>query len=374
MHTNLKFNQVHILRAVACLGVVLNHAKDTLWVGHDLFASYHPVAQWNVPDYIGYSLTKILTVQEQRVFFFFTLSGFFLQHSVRKSFNLSEYARKRFLRLYPAYLLSLVLSGIVLFTSFNLLGEAHLASTPMKFASSLLSHYSHLTNHNFVRTSLFLATDNLFGGGYQLWSMPHEIIFCLLFPVYYQLKKQKRLALLLLFVAAFCITHNRYLHAQIFFLAGMMYYDILTKGFTMPVKLPSVCYYITFIALYLGIHYLTDPAHSHERLASILTLFFSFIGLYFFLHREGKLPKPMKWLSEISYSVYLNHVWVLMLYYTILSYFNSPLIFNSYLPLVSGAIISIGVSAVFYSQVEKRIQAYCKQLTPAPETYTATAA
>ncbi|MBO0356908.1 acyltransferase [Hymenobacter sp. BT186] len=373
MHTNLKFNQVHILRAVACLGVVLNHAKETLWAGHDVFVSYHPIAQWTLPDYIGYNLTKILTVHEQRVFFFFTLSGFFLQHSVRNSFNLSEYARKRFLRLYPAYLLSLVLSGVVLFISFNLLGEAHLASTPTKFAGSLLNQYPHLTNHNFVLTGLFLATDNLFGGGYQLWSMPHEIIFCLLFPLYYQLKRRNRIALLALLVVAFCITHNRYVHAQIFFLAGMLYYNILAKGFTLPFKLPSACYYVAFGVLYIGIHYFSDPAHSHERLASILTLTISFIGLYFFLHREGTLPRPMKWLSEISYSVYLNHVWVLMLYYSVLSYFSSPLIFNGYGPLVSGAALSIGISAVFYAQVEKRIQAYSKQTTPAG-TYAATPA
>jgi peptidoglycan/LPS O-acetylase OafA/YrhL len=355
------------------VAVVLNHAKDTLWIGNDLFAYYHPVAQWDVLDYIGYGLTKILTVQDQRVFFFFILSGFFLQHSVRKSFNLSDYARKRFLRLYPAYLLSLILSGAVLFVSFNLLGRENLAGAPTKFATSMLSHYPHLTNYNFVRTSLFLATDNLFGGGYHLWSMSHEIIFCLLFPLYYQLNTQKRLAILLLFIIGFSVTHNRYIHAQIFFLAGMAYYDTLSKGFTLPVKLPAICYYATFGALYLGIHYLTNPAHSHERLASLLTLTFAFLALYFFLHRNGTLSTPIQWLSQISYSIYLNHVWVLMVYYTVLSYFSSSSIFSTYTPLVSGAIISIGVSGVFYTHVEKRIQAYCKQTT-SPSPYTAAAA
>lgn len=375
MNPTLKINQVHILRAFACLGVLLNHATETLWVGDELFRRNHPVTQWDSHDYIVYGLAKLVTIEDQRVYFFFILSGFFLQYSMRESFSLSDYARKRLLRLYPAYLLSLVLSGIALFVSVNLFNSASLAGgAPPQFAGFISNYYPHLTHYNFVRTSLFLATDNLFGGAYQLWSMPHEIIFCLLFPFYYHLNSRWRLVLLLALTGLFCTTHNRYLHTQVFFLAGMLYYDIFSKGFTLPIKLPAACYYAMFGVLYAGIQYLANPAHSHERMASALTLVFSFLALDFFLHRQGTPPKPMKWLSQMSYSVYLNHVWVLMLYCAILSCFNSPLIFNGYLPLVSGTLLCLGVSYVFYSQVEKRILAYCKQTVPSPDTYTATAA
>ncbi len=377
MHTNLKINQVHILRAFACLGVLLNHATKTLWVGEEVFKSTHPVVQWDIHDYIVYGLSKIVTVEDQRVYFFFILSGFFLQYSVRESFSLSDYARKRLLRLYPAYLLSIVLSGVALFISFNLLDNAPVAtSAPPRFTEFITNYYSYLTHYNFVRTSLFLATDNLFGGAYQLWSMPHEIIFCLLFPLYYHLKSHWRLALLLVLVALFCTTHNRYVHTQIFFLAGMAYYDIFSKGFTLPIKLPAACYYLTFGVLYASIQYFADPTHSHERVASVLTLLFSFLALDFFLHRKGTLPKPMKWLSQISYSVYLNHAWVLMLYCAVLSCFNSPVMFTGYFPLMSGTLLCLAVSYLFYSQVEKRIQAYAygKQTAPADAPYVAAAA
>lgn len=171
MHTTLKINQVHILRALACLGVLLNHASKTLWIGDELFKRKYPVAQWDIHDYIVYGLAKIVTVEDQRVYFFFILSGFFLQYSVRESFNLSDYARKRLLRLYPAYLLSVVLSGVALFISFILFDNVPLASgAPPKFAEFISNYHAYLTHYNFVRTSLFLATDNLFGGAYQLWS------------------------------------------------------------------------------------------------------------------------------------------------------------------------------------------------------------
>ena len=355
-----KVAQLHIVRAVAAIGVVLTHARFILWSGGEAYIAKFPVQHWRLVEYPLFFSDLITSLGPQRVYLFFILSGFFAQYSIRNAFSLPNYLRKRFLRLYPAYVTATVLAGIVLYVSFNYVNSNIYTAGVREYNSRLIDSYHNLSLGSFLHSLSFTRSGEYFGLNMQYWSLKQEFFFCLLFPLYNLLSFRNQLALLGICVLSALISSNDTCFYQSFFLVGMMLYKGFERGLRIPVTLPGWLYGTAVVGLYMGIYLLSKTAHDYT--ASLLTVALAFLALEFLLTRTVRVPRAVAWFSEVSYSVYLNHMWVLLLFYAVLSRVSGDLVFYSRWPYYTGTILAIICSLPVYYLVEKPIVAYMHRL------------
>ena len=355
-----KIPQLHVFRAIAAIGVVLTHARFILWSGGEAYIAKFPVQNWSIVEYPLFFSDLITSLGSQRVYLFFILSGFFAQYSIRNEFSLPDYLRKRFLRLYPAYVAATILAGIILYISFTYINSDIYAGGIREYNSRLLGSYQDLGVGSFLRSLSFTKSGEYFGLNIQYWSLKQEFFFCLLFPLYNLLSFRNQLCLLGLCIALALASSNVICFYQSFFLVGMMLYKGFGRGLRIPVALPGWLYGTAVVGLYMGIYLLSKLGHNYT--ASLLTVTLAFLALEFLLTRTVRVPRAVAWFSEVSYSVYLNHMWGLLLFYAVLSRFSGNLIFYSRWQYYTGAIFSIICSLPSYYLIEKPIVAYMHRL------------
>ena len=94
----------------------------------------------------------------------------------------------------------------------------------------------------------------------------------------------------------------------------------------------------------------------------------AFLAMEFLLTRTIRVPRAVTWFSKVSYSVYLNQMWVLLLYYAVLSRISGELVFYSRWPYYTGAILAIIGSLPGYYLIEKPALAYLERISMSPWT------
>ena len=355
-----KISQLHVFRAIAAIGVVLTHARFILWSGGEAYIAKFPVQSWSIVEYPLFFSDLITSLGSQRVYLFFILSGFFAQYSIRNEFSLPDYLRKRFLRLYPAYVAATILAGIILYISFTYINSNIYTEGIREYNSRLVGGYQDLGLGSFLRSLSFTKSGEYFGLNMQYWSLKQEFFFCLLFPLYNLLSFRNQLFLLAFCVVLALASSNVICFYQSFFLVGMMLYKGFERGLRIPVALPGWLYGTAVVGLYMGIYLLSKLGHNYT--ASLLTVTLAFLALEFLLTRTVRVPRAVAWFSEVSYSVYLNHMWALLLFYAALSRLSGDLVFYSRWPYYTGAIFAIICSLPSYYLVEKPIVAYMHRL------------
>jgi peptidoglycan/LPS O-acetylase OafA/YrhL len=328
-----KVAQIHILRAIAALGVVLTHAKFMLWSGGTAYLTKFPVYTWSPVEYPLFFADVISSLGTQRVHLFFILSGFFIKFSVRADFSLPIYLRKHLLRIYPAFLATTLVAGIVLYVSVTYVNTEIYTDSLREYNSRLVESYQGLTFLSLLHTLSFSKVGEYFGLNPQYWSLKHEIIFYLLFSFYNLFAFRHQAALLGLCLVLAVITGNPIVFCQLFFLVGMLLYQGFEQGLRLPFSLPAWLYCTAFASLYLGIYWFSKLNYTY--LSSSL----AFLALEFLLTRTIRVHRAVTWFSKVSYSLYLNHMWALLLYYAVLSKISGELVFYSRWHYYTGAAI-----------------------------------
>ena len=161
-------------------------------------------------------------------------------------------------------------------------------------------------------------------------------------------------------MALILATGNAIFFYQSFFLVGMMLYKGFERGLRIPTALPTWLYGTAVVGLYMGIYLLSKLGHDYP--ASLLTVTLAFLVLEFLLTRTVRVPRAVAWFSEVSYSVYLNHMWGLLLFYAVLSRISGDLVFYSRWQYYTGAMVAIICSLPSYYLIEKPIVAYMHRL------------
>ncbi|MBK8495669.1 MAG: hypothetical protein IPL50_12095 [Chitinophagaceae bacterium] len=98
-----------------------------------------------------------------------------------------------------------------------------------------------------------------------------------------------------------------------------------------------------------------------EKASDIVTLVFSFFifdYVLWFVHRKNYLL--MK-LGDISYSLYLNHLPLLLLTYSVVTLYAGKLVFYNRLPYYSGVIVAVVLTIPLYLLTEKPSISYLKK-------------
>jgi peptidoglycan/LPS O-acetylase OafA/YrhL len=362
IETNI--SQMHLVRAIACLGVVITHTKFVLWSGGQAYLERYPMVQWKWYEFVLFFLDLVTSIGSTRVFFFFILSGFFLQYSTRNSFCIRSFLRGRFLRLYPSYVMATLAALAAFYLAVTYINPQLLTGSEREFNVLLRSAATDLSWPALWHTLLFNSRPTAFAATPHLWSMLHEALFCLLFPLYHCLSMRERAMLAVVVLGVSLLIGSQLLQAQLFFLIGMLFYDWFSSAERPVWELPRWGYKVAFAGLYLATYGIAKLGA--QWLACLPMVLLAFLLFEFVLYQPIQVPRVCVMISKASYAIYLNHLWIVVLYYAVLSRLTGELVFYSHWPYYSGVIVAVLVSLPVYWLVDKPIAAYLVRLRQYP--------
>ena len=154
------------LRGIAATYVLINHSRGHLLAGGNDYAKIIPISKWSLWDKIYYSSLQLTSLGRESVILFFILSGFSIAYSLQKKIILTDFYKRRIIRLYPPYLMALMWAEHVFQNSNRL--------TPLNNVGMMSVFES---THHIFNNLLYNPFGDLIG---QFWSLTHEVIFYLI--------------------------------------------------------------------------------------------------------------------------------------------------------------------------------------------------
>lgn len=268
-----RLKELDVLRGFAALNVVLFHytTKFRQNFGHDYPAKY----DW---DYGKYGVQL-----------FFMISGFVIFLSLKRKMQVSTFARKRFMRLYPTYWICLCLTFVIVW----------MAADPKIETQSFQVFLFNLT----MIQGMFNVES--IDGAY--WSLIPELLFYVFMAVLCQFRLLSRMRAVAVVWLGLMVLNILYplpfgaylmnLQYGMFFLAGILFYRIMIeRGDWHEHLLIGVC---------LMAAVMQNPS---------VTWLYMFLFLLFYLLVYGKLSpfvrQPFLFLGYISYPLYLLHQYI----------------------------------------------------------------
>lgn len=354
---NIKY--LHIVRGLAALMVVVFHAKFVFWVGGTVYQK--EIGLHSIGDYLLFSIDMLSSCGKECVVVFFILSAFVIKHSFSSHhYQWSAFYKIRLIRIYWPFLVSLVLSIGVLFICVHYINPDIKTDHVREYNTRVGEAYNGFSFWQVIKTILFIDKGEYAGFNYAYWSLGHELIFYFLFPVYNKLGKYAKFIAAAICSILFLITNNEIFYYQLFFIAGLILYDYFSTVSQAPVIKNKIIYWGILAFLFVMVNF-TNKMIS-EKFSDMVTLVYSFFIfdyiLYFIKRKNNLLMK----LGDISYSLYLNHLPLLMLAYSIITLYTGRLVFYSRLPYYAGVCAAVVLTIPIYLLVEKQSVAFLRRL------------
>src|SRR6266542_4581506 len=178
MTKKINFNILESLRGLAALYVCIGHCRALLWIGGNEYVRQH--SSLKTSDYLVLGLNMLTRLSSEFVIVFFVLSGFSIAHSLRNSKAPLPFYKRRFVRLYPPYIVALLWGMLVV----GIIGFIQPHFTDGTYATPVfdrLLNSQHLFTWRAFLKSLFYLP-NIDGVLGPFWSLTQEVIFYLLAP------------------------------------------------------------------------------------------------------------------------------------------------------------------------------------------------
>ena len=342
---------LHIIRGLAALIVVIYHAKFVLWSGGQLYVRTKGL---HSPfDYFLFSIDMLSSCGKQCVIIFFILSAFVIKYSFTvNQYSYKTFYRVRLIRIYLPFLFSLLIAGIVFFVSVNYINPSIINEGIREYNTRLSVAAHNFTLQNAAKTLFFIKDEEYFGFNFAYWSLLHEAIFYILFPFYLLLKTFYRAILFVVLLPAhFVINKSDIFYYQLFFLSGMFLYDYYSTRIRKPLLKSKKLYFVLLLLMYPVLNLAVTL--KYEYLADIFTVVYSFAIFDFILLHKIKPMNLLFKLGNISYTLYLNHLSVLLLFYALLTMSSEQLIFFDRYYYYVGTILAVLMSILLYKLVER---------------------
>lgn len=301
---------------------------------------------------------------------FIILSGFvifFLLDNSRLSFG--AFLIRRFFRLWPLYLVVLSASALTLMPQLTVV-EALPWRNP-NIVSDIAIHNENLTRfwenliphlillQGIVPLRLLPFSDYTFVA--QAWSISLEWQFYLIAPLIYWLLRTKRWKMLCVLAAAFTLLRYLNYNGEAFignqfglFAVGITSYYIFKHGRTLTGFLSNQIDFMIFASVACLYFFLPTP---WPLIVWALVLSSITLGQRSTLNKAVNWVlnlRFLKWLGQISYSIYLNHMLILYAVFAAILRFDPMISQSQFIPIaLSGTIVgTIVLSAVTYYFVE----------------------
>ncbi|WHX65544.1 acyltransferase [Peribacillus frigoritolerans] len=320
---------IQMIRGIAAILVVLYHINNLFLSNFNVHFSYGFFS----PGSMGVDV-------------FFVLSGFimyYIHHSdIGKKSKLKNFARKRFIRIYPVYwVVSFFL--ILLYLAIPSFGESYYRDPTFIIKSLILIPQS-------VQPILGVA-----------WSLTHEVYFYLIFALLIIVnKKYYNLIIItwvtLTFLNIFIRTDNYFVN----FLLNTYNFEFLLGGLVAFIVIKKIHFSYKFsINLALGlflISWLSNLFFSIDGYRVILWGIPSALLLYGLVIKDLTLtkspPKFLLFLGDASYSIYLTHIVGILFSVKVVEYLNlESFTIHFFMPLLFLILIVIG--CLFHVLIEK---------------------
>ncbi|AZB01065.1 acyltransferase [Chryseobacterium joostei] len=337
----MKISQITFTRFLAAMAIVISHFNKDLFL-------------YNI-DYIS----NIFLRANVGVSYFFILSGFIMIVAYHKKDRIGyfDYYKNRFARIYPLYVVGLLLYLVTRYYNFSIYkGFLYLFGLQswVPGEAMILNFPGWSISVEFLFYLIFPLLYNYFysKGNKSIWVVTIIIwiitqVFCNLYAdsSYYKGPHTESHELLYYFP----LMHiNEFLVGN---LAGLYFVkNSGQKNFDIPVI-------IIFAAILVSLIFV--PLFYHDGLMALL-----FIPLIILISRNnGTLTKlfslkPLEYLGEASYAVYITHIPILYILREILKEYHLDIntIFGIYI------IVLIMTSILFYQFIEKPLRDYLKKL------------
>lgn len=351
---------LHIVRGLAALLVVFFHSKFVFWVGGTVY--HKEIGLHSFWDYVLFSADMLSSCGKECVIIFFILSAFVIKHSFSNHhYQWKDFYKLRLIRIYWPFLCSLGLSVMLLFICVNYINPNIYNSGFREFNTRLTHAYDEFSFGQVLKTIFFIDTGEYAGYNYAYWSLGHELIFYFLFPVYNKLNKYTTLlATATFFAILFLLTGFTIFYYQIFFVAGLILYKYYFNFSDDPVIKNKTLYQIVLVFFFIMVN--VSNKMVSEKFSDIVTLVFSFFIFDYVLYFVKKKNKLLMKLGDISYSLYLNHLPLLLLTYSLFTLYAGKLVFYSRIPYYTGVIVAVLITIPLYLITEKPSINYLKRI------------
>lgn len=369
---------VHLdaLRGIAALVVFLGHARDIFLTSPH--AKPHLAAIGAATGDALKHAAHTTTWGRQAVMVFFVLSGYLVGGSVLQSvrenrWSWTRYLFQRLTRLWivliPALLAGLLIDKIG-FAHFGATSSIYFGPDGEKMISSMMA--ANLGWRTLLSNLLFLQTIRgpVLGTNTALWSLANEFWYYLAFPLLVlgcvrRISLVRRTALFLALAALLVFVGKS---ISIYFLIWLLGAAIGRLPRMMAGKaLSSIS--IAALAIFLGVNLLARKVNLPQHFADPLVAACFAILLYCILHYRKDSAKSWyrtlsHFIAEMSYSLYLTHIPLLVLISAILfrPWRRWPLNLHSLVYFSLICLIVFGYSALMYRLFEANTEIVRRQL------------
>jgi peptidoglycan/LPS O-acetylase OafA/YrhL len=354
---NIKY--LHIVRGLAALLVVVFHAKYVFWVGGTVYNK--EIGLHGFGGYALFAADMLSSCGKECVVVFFILSAFVIKHSFSgHHYTWTNFYKIRLIRIYWPYLCSLILSIAMLVICIQYINPHIYTSSLREYNTRLSEAYNDLSIGQVIKTIFFIDKGEYAGFNYAYWSLGHELIFYMLFPIYNKLTKYTTLLAAVILAALYLLTGWNIFYYQVFFAAGLLLYHYFFNHSKGAVIKNKILYLIILAGFFVAVN--VSNKMVSEKCSDMVTLVFSFFIFDYILYFIKKKNSLLMKLGDISYSLYLNHLPILLLTYSLITLYTGNLVFYSRIPYYSGVIIAVLLTIPLYILTEKPSVAYLKKL------------
>ncbi|HZG00831.1 MAG TPA: acyltransferase [Chitinophagales bacterium] len=310
MNKDLQTINLHALRGVASVFVLVFHAKFIMWCGGQEWLKVHGFQ--SAVDYVLFAVDMLLSAGHQWVIVFFMLSGFVISHSNNENkYSIKNYLAIRFIRLYLPYIASVAYGILVLLVCVRYVNPDILQVMGREYNERLAVANDNITLPSFFSTLYFVPRPEYMGLNFAYWSLLHESIFYLLFPLY-RVTGQWRPAVLCLVIVLAATTHTDLIYYQMYFLMGMLVYDHRFRKLPIisGVKFSMAATVVLYLGIIAFLKYFNNSVAA-DLCGALMTYF-----LMTALLRSKKMDQRWYRVGDVSYTLYLFHLPTLLLIYT----------------------------------------------------------
>jgi peptidoglycan/LPS O-acetylase OafA/YrhL len=355
------------LRGLSAFAIVLFHVRVTLWVGARAVVS-NPDYSW--VDRAAAWVTLPFPLMGSAVMLFFVVSGFAIHYPNAASdapIAIGRYALRRWLRIWPAYFVAVILTVVAEHVAAGATGVATSPPHKAQATAALLQNY--------------LSPAGQLVGNPSLWSLPVEVELYAAYPVLFWLWRQFGLKWVLAVVtlaSAFAAAalfqghewpmHNFAKYWVIWFAGALLAERVRSR--TVP---PWHSWYgfiaLTGLAAVIGCRWADVPLGlEHFAWGTIYFL----LMLWALNHQTaltrvpGWLRRALGFLGRISYSLYLVHypIFLVLGAWWIAAFGQKPV--SVFVPLVA-SLIPIPAASVLWCLVEQPSQSLSRQFARLPQ-------
>jgi len=272
---------------------------------------------------------------------FLFLSGLLITESFYGSKTLKTYVEKRIRRIYPGYIVVVILGGMLAYFGWSVLGAQNIELSSLVKYWGLNAVFANWVQPCITPLALDSAKECAVNG--SLWVIKWEIVMYALLPailiVFSRLSRFIYIIVLLGLAVAVSLTSSPYLKIILCFLMGICTYFLKPVWMSVLGKLPPVPQFLRQIILILAIAIGPYFYYGFSILLMMLICFYP--------SRDSWKLNVMKY-GDISYGVFLIHFPLI----TAIFQFYPETIFG---PFVSFVVLGISIilSAVLYKFIER---------------------